>query len=166
MSGLCCACASLSHSLPLRARAPSGIDYLKEVVISDKLGINAELENQMQFIVDTYQDEWASVVKDPEQRKSFRQFVNTDEVERGIGMIPDREQFRPIDWPRDSKPLDFGAGAVPAGTTWVKMGVVDDFPIDGGATVKYGESQLAVYRFESRNVGLVFIVDSPPAVCS
>ncbi|KAG5182777.1 hypothetical protein JKP88DRAFT_164241 [Tribonema minus] len=132
-------------------RLDGGIDYLKEVVISDKLGINAELENQMQFIVDTYQDEWASVVKDPEQRKSFRQFVNTDEVERGIGMIPDREQFRPIDWPRDSKPLDFGAGAVPAGTTWVKMGVVDDFPVDGGATVKYGESQLAVYRFESRN---------------
>jgi nitrite reductase (NADH) large subunit len=34
-----------------------GIEYLKEVIINDKLGICDELDRQMQHIVDTYQDE-------------------------------------------------------------------------------------------------------------
>ena len=33
-----------------------GIEYVKEVVINDKLKIGAELERQMQYIVDTYQE--------------------------------------------------------------------------------------------------------------
>lgn len=40
----------------------SGIEYLKDVVINDKLGIADQLEAQMQHVVDTYQDEWATVV--------------------------------------------------------------------------------------------------------
>ena len=36
------------------------------------------------------------------------------------------------------------------GTRWVKVGLVADFPSDGGATVKYGNVQIAVYHFESR----------------
>lgn len=40
-----------------------GIDYLREVVVDDKLGIGEELEARMQHVVDTYQDEWASVVQ-------------------------------------------------------------------------------------------------------
>ena len=35
----------------------TGIEYLKEVIINDKLGICDELDRQMQHIVDTYQDE-------------------------------------------------------------------------------------------------------------
>jgi hypothetical protein len=51
-------CAHLTHVAHTRAAvSPSGIEYLREVVINDKLGINVELERQMQFIVDTYQDE-------------------------------------------------------------------------------------------------------------
>jgi NAD(P)H-dependent nitrite reductase small subunit len=30
------------------------------------------------------------------------------------------------------------------------VGFADDFPIDGGATVKYGKSQIAVFNFSSR----------------
>src|SRR6185312_12816332 len=33
---------------------------------------------------------------------------------------------------------------------WVEVGYADDFPIDGGATVKYGKSQIAVFNFASR----------------
>ena len=36
-----------------------------------------ELDAMMQHLVDTYQCEWAAVVRDPEKRKRFRQFVNT-----------------------------------------------------------------------------------------
>jgi NAD(P)H-dependent nitrite reductase small subunit len=37
-----------------------------------------------------------------------------------------------------------------AGVLWVLVGFADDFPIDGGATVKYGRSQIAVFNFASR----------------
>jgi nitrite reductase (NADH) large subunit len=30
------------------------------------------------------------------------------------------------------------------------VGVVDDFPIDGGAAIKYGKAQIAVFNFASR----------------
>jgi nitrite reductase (NADH) large subunit len=36
------------------------------------------------------------------------------------------------------------------GPTWVSVGVADDFPLDGGATIKYGDVQIAVYNFASR----------------
>jgi hypothetical protein len=120
------------------------------------------------YYISTLQQQWASVVKDPERRKTFKQFVNTDETERGIGLMQDRDQYRPVDWPRDDIPLMLSplaaelqqrANAADADSKqWVKMGSVGDFPKDGGATVKYGASQLAVYRFESRNVSFVLRV--------
>jgi nitrite reductase (NADH) large subunit len=33
---------------------------------------------------------------------------------------------------------------------WITVGNVDDFPQDGGATIKYGKSQIAVFNFTSR----------------
>ena len=33
---------------------------------------------------------------------------------------------------------------------WVPVGHAADFPLDGGATVKYGKSQIAVFNFASR----------------
>ena len=100
--------------------------------------------------------QWASVVNDPARRKTFRQFVNTDATEKGIGFMPDRDQYRPVDWPKDSAPLTLptAAAASSSAVSWVKMGGVEDFPKDGGATVKYGASQLAVYRFDSRDVSV------------
>jgi nitrite reductase (NADH) large subunit len=34
---------------------------------------------------------------------------------------------------------------------WVSVGKVDDFPIDGGSTILYGDVQIAVYNFASQN---------------
>ena len=36
-------------------------------------------------------------------------------------------------------------------TDWVHVGNVGDFPIDGGRAIKYGATQIAVFRFESRD---------------
>ena len=58
-----------------------GIEFLRDVIINDRLGICDELERQMQFLVDTYQCEWKAVVNDPEKRRLFQQFVNTDQTE-------------------------------------------------------------------------------------
>lgn len=143
-----------------------GIAYLRDVIINDRLGIADELERQLQFLVDSYKCEWTEVVNDPERRRWFKQFVNTDEAESCIEFVHERGQRRPADWPRDGvdlhqltflnrqRPADLEsdppdeAEALPS--RWVKVGIVDDFPRDGGSTIKYGRSQIAVFRFEAR----------------
>lgn len=36
--------------------------------------------------------------------------------------------------------------------SWMKVGLVSDFPPNGGATVLHGKSQIAVYNIARRNV--------------
>ena len=138
-----------------------GIEHIKEVIIDDKLGICSELEGMMQNVVDTYQCEWATVVNDPEKRKFFRQFVNTDETEPCIEFVSERGQSRPGDWPSEFVSLDqvqmldgrtlgeHQQQELPQ-TRWIQVGLVEDFPRDGGATIKYGKVQIAVFNFVTR----------------
>jgi nitrite reductase (NADH) large subunit len=72
-----------------------GLDYLKQVVIEDSLGIADELEAQMNNIVDTYQCEWKTTIEDPERLKRFVQFVNSDEEDEQIVFVEERGQPRP-----------------------------------------------------------------------
>ncbi len=73
-----------------------GIGHLKNVVINDVLGKNAEWEKQMQHIVDTYTCEWKDVVEDKEKRKKFRPFINSDEPDETIKFTTVREQISPL----------------------------------------------------------------------
>jgi nitrite reductase (NADH) large subunit len=125
------------------------------------LNIAAELEAMTQRLVDTYECEWAAVVRDPEKRRRFRQFVNSDESEPCIEFVSERGQSRPADWPSDfvsleqfrmldGKPLGEMQTSEEPALRWVQVGHADDFPIDGGSTVKYGKSQIAVFNFASR----------------
>lgn len=140
-----------------------GIDHLREVVINDKLGLCDELEQRMQHLVDTYQCEWKAVVDDPEKRKIYRQFVNTEETEPSIEFIDERGQHRPADWPKDGElvqiktpdktPEESGKRSTQSesrNSEWVEVGAVQDFPQDGGAAIKYGDVQIAVFNFTSR----------------
>lgn len=72
-----------------------GIEYLREVVIEDSLGIAAELEAQMQRVVGTYQCEWKTALEDPEKLKRFRSFANTDATDTDIVFVKERGQKRP-----------------------------------------------------------------------
>jgi nitrite reductase (NADH) large subunit len=72
-----------------------GLGYLKEVVVGDKLGLAAELEAEMQHVVDTYACEWKSAITDPETRKRFRQFVNSDQPDANVVFVEERGQIRP-----------------------------------------------------------------------
>jgi nitrite reductase (NADH) large subunit len=72
-----------------------GIDYLREVVIEDKLGIAAELEAQMERIIQTYVCEWKATLEDPKKLQRFRQFVNSDEPDSGVVFVQERQQIRP-----------------------------------------------------------------------
>ncbi|MDR0281646.1 MAG: nitrite reductase large subunit NirB [Paucimonas sp.] len=73
-----------------------GLDYLKQVIIDDSLGLAAELEAQMQHVVDRYECEWANALKDPEKLKRFRTFVNDRRADPGVHFVRERGQRRPI----------------------------------------------------------------------
>tara|TARA_R110002049_G_scaffold13690_1_gene59513 strand:+ start:23 stop:2557 length:2535 start_codon:yes stop_codon:yes gene_type:complete len=72
-----------------------GLEYLKTVVIEDSLGIAAELEVQMEHIVDSYQCEWKTTIENPEKVKRFRQFVNSNETDSNVVFVQERGQIRP-----------------------------------------------------------------------
>ena len=72
-----------------------GIDYVRKVVCEDSLGIGAELESDMQKLVDTYECEWKKAINDPEIMKRFRHFVNSDEPDKNVVFVTERGQIRP-----------------------------------------------------------------------
>ncbi|WP_432698326.1 nitrite reductase large subunit NirB [Marinobacterium sp. YM272] len=72
-----------------------GLDYLREVVINDSLGLGDELEAQMQHVVETYECEWKKTVNDEQAVKRFRQFVNSDKSDSNLVFVQERGQIRP-----------------------------------------------------------------------
>jgi nitrite reductase (NADH) large subunit len=72
-----------------------GIEYLKQVIIEDSLGICAELEAQMQHLVNTYQCEWKATIEDPEKIQRFRHFINSDRPDPNLAYVEERGQKRP-----------------------------------------------------------------------
>jgi len=72
-----------------------GLEYLKDVIINDRLGICEELEKEMAAVIDTYQCEWKTTVENPEKMKRFRHFVNSDSKDNNIVFVRDRNQIRP-----------------------------------------------------------------------
>jgi nitrite reductase (NADH) large subunit len=78
-----------------RESLEGGLDYLKQVVLEDSLGLCAELEAQMQLVVDRYECEWANALNDPEKLKRFRTFVNDASADPGIRFVQERGQPRP-----------------------------------------------------------------------
>ena len=157
----CMTADKLTRTAAWLDRLEGGIDHLREVIVDDKLKIADELEKMMQNVIDTYQCEWKAVVDDPEKRKLFRQFVNTDENEACIEMVDQRGQQRPGDWPAeivsaeqikmlDGRTLKDHEHDQLKKTRWVHVGATAHFPPDGGAAIKYGAVQIAVFNFTSR----------------
>jgi nitrite reductase (NADH) large subunit len=85
-----------------------GIAYLRRVIIDDALGICAALERDMQHVVDTYQCEWKAALADPEKRKLFRPFVNSDAADPSIVFVPQRAQHRAATWPEKAARVEEG----------------------------------------------------------
>ena len=72
-----------------------GLDYLKQVVIEDSLGMAEEFEKQMAAVVESYQCEWKTTIESPEKLKRFSHFINADETDSNIRFIKERGQSRP-----------------------------------------------------------------------
>jgi NAD(P)H-dependent nitrite reductase large subunit/NAD(P)H-dependent nitrite reductase small subunit len=129
-----------------------GIEHLKDVIVKDSLGICAQLERDMQYLVDTYRCEWTEVVNDPVARKKFAHFANSGESDDNVALMTERAQPRPIDWEKPGDPVKENARiSLPViRSSWVRLARTETFPKDGGRSVRYGNSQIAVFNFESR----------------
>lgn len=75
-----------------------GIEYLKDVIVNDSLGIAEDLEKDMAHHVETYICEWKDAVEDPDKRKRFSHFINSTENDPTVEFQPMRDQKIPIDW--------------------------------------------------------------------
>ncbi|NRA61088.1 MAG: nitrite reductase large subunit [Psychrobium sp.] len=72
-----------------------GLDYLKDVVINDKLKINDQLLDQMQHLIDTYQCEWKTTINDPQRLKRFNHFINSKQLDDNVIFTDVRGQISP-----------------------------------------------------------------------
>lgn len=133
---------------------PGGINYLREVILDDKLGIGTELEQQMQDLVDGYFCEWTETVKNPERRKFFQQFANTDETVDTVEVVKERGQKRPAYWPKDAPTNEDFKEHQWSSTSWQPMIKADYFsdehPQISSANVKRGDTQLAVFKIKGK----------------
>ncbi|KAK4166366.1 putative nitrite reductase [NAD(P)H] [Cladorrhinum sp. PSN259] len=139
---------------------PGGIKYLKEVILEDKLGINASLEAQMAELVDSFFDEWAEAINNPDIAAQFRQFANTTETLENMELEVDRDQLRPVMWPAGSNTAgvdDFASlNGKWSSTTWMPVlpashfKGADNLPNGISATIKISDTQLAVFRVRGK----------------
>ena len=94
-----------------RDNLEGGLDYLKQVVCEDKLGIGAELEADMQRVIDTYECEWKKTIGDEKALRRFRHFINSDRPDSHVVFVDDRRRVpseepdpalcRALPWPKD-----------------------------------------------------------------
>ncbi|MBC7607014.1 MAG: nitrite reductase large subunit [Burkholderiales bacterium] len=75
-----------------------GLDYLKEVIIHDRIGICETLESEMEALVGTFECEWKEVLEKPRLLQRFNHFVNSDEKDENIEYVPLRDQKMPKPW--------------------------------------------------------------------
>ncbi|MBU2951519.1 nitrite reductase large subunit NirB [Tamlana agarivorans] len=88
----------LQRTAAWQERLEGGIDYLREVIIDDKLGIVADLDQEMQTLVNKFECEWTQAVNDPEAMKRFSHFVNSEEEDDNLVFVPMRDQKMPEQW--------------------------------------------------------------------
>jgi len=78
-----------------RDNLEGGLKYLKQVVCEDRLGIAAELEADMQRVIDTYECEWKKTINDPQAMRRFHHFINSDQPDSRVIFVNERGQPRP-----------------------------------------------------------------------
>ncbi|WP_434931584.1 nitrite reductase large subunit NirB [Shewanella sp. HL-SH5] len=84
-----------------------GLGYLKSVVIDDALGLNTELEKQMDSIVASYQCEWKTSLEQPSFLSRFNEFVNPADAPKA-----DTSAYQRIREQRFPAIKDAGAGII------------------------------------------------------
>ncbi|MBB6461679.1 nitrite reductase large subunit NirB [Flammeovirga kamogawensis] len=88
----------LQRTAPWLEKLEGGIEYLKQVVVEDSLGIGEQLESDMEVLKAHYSCEWKEAVKNPEIRKRFAHFSNTDQDDPTLKFKRERDQKFPVAW--------------------------------------------------------------------
>ena len=94
----------IKTALPLQRTAAwldkleGGIEYLKDVVINDSLGICEDLDKEMAGLINTYKCEWKEAIENIEIQNRYSHFVNSDEIDKNLNFVPLREQKMPELW--------------------------------------------------------------------
>jgi nitrite reductase (NADH) large subunit len=90
--------APLTRTATWLNKLDGGLDYLKQVVVEDSLGMAKSLENDMQNLIENYECEWKRAISDPEMRKKFSHFINSDAADPGLKFVDMRGQEIPSKW--------------------------------------------------------------------
>lgn len=88
----------LQRTAAWQERLEGGMNYLKEVIIDDTLGIADDLEKEMETLVNKFECEWTQAINNPEMMKRFSHFVNSEEEDDNLVFVPMREQKMPEPW--------------------------------------------------------------------
>jgi nitrite reductase (NAD(P)H) len=130
-----------------------GIEYLRDVVVYDKLGIAQELEDQMNELVSNYYDEWASAVGNHKDSPIFKQFINTDKPQETVEIVRERGQRRPADWPEiEVEKADF-KNQKWSSLSWISVCDSKDLPdteSGSSATILVSDTQIALFRLNGK----------------
>jgi nitrite reductase (NADH) large subunit len=90
--------APLTRTATWLNKLEGGLDYLKQVVVDDSLGIGDTLEKELQELISNYECEWKRAIDDPELRRKFAHFVNSDESDPSLKFVDMRGQTIPEKW--------------------------------------------------------------------
>jgi len=88
----------LVRTAPWLEKLDGGIAYLKKVIIEDSLGVAEELEKEMEGLVNKYECEWQQAIEDPNIKKRFKHFVNSEDTDNNLVFVPMRDQKMPKAW--------------------------------------------------------------------
>lgn len=72
-----------------------GIDYLRQVLVDNKLGLNSQLESDFAHLRDSVVCEWQETLNDPAAQVRFAHFVNSEQRDPNVQFVSERKQHRP-----------------------------------------------------------------------
>ncbi|MFW0700937.1 nitrite reductase large subunit NirB [Pantoea sp. R13S299] len=72
-----------------------GIDYLRKVIVDDKLGINSQMEQQLAALRASVSCEWQATLEDKEHLTRFAHFINSPQRDPAVQRVAERDQHRP-----------------------------------------------------------------------
>lgn len=117
-----------------------GLDYLRQVIIEDSLGLGETLEQEMQQVVDAYQCEWQTTLADPSRRALFTPTVNSDHADESLHYSRVRGQRQPESVA--ARPLLH----LPA-EPWSAICALEAIPPEAGIGARFGSERVALFRF-------------------
>lgn len=117
-----------------------GLDYLRQVVIEDSLGLGAMLEQEMQRVVDAWQCEWQTTLADPSRRALFTPTINSEQPDETLHYSRVRGQRQPGSVA--ARPLL----QLPA-EPWSAVCALEAIPPEAGIGARLGSERVALFRF-------------------